>query len=274
LVHFGLRQKIAAVNQAQPIDFAVGIVRAAPQQRDERMLLVTARPAAALDRMGADMKGLANNVALPGPRAGELQQIEIGVGEVDAGAQDAAKGDGRASSIAHQGGTRDRVPFLEDGVGERDGQAAFRVGEIDLERGRFGGALDVGRRQTGEFRFSARDAMGLIDEVEGAFPIGQDGFQRRGAEVASPVDRVFEREQVETVTAVLGIGVGAERAVTAVGTLPKIAATNAWSPIIMEEAATRPNPDRVGRLGAVKKEGLGRRIVENGHKERVEKLAR
>jgi len=213
LIDFGLGEEVAAVDEAEAARLAGGFGGGPVDQGDEGMLLVAAGAAAALDALGAGGQRAADQAALLGPAAGELDQLALGLGEIEAGAEDALQAAGFRAAVADGDGADYGVPLFVDGVAEGDFEAADGVAEIDLEGGGLGGALDVGGGEAGKFGLSLHDAVGPVGEIDDAAAVGEDDFERGRAVVAPAEGGVFEEEGVEAVGAVLRIGIGAEGAV-------------------------------------------------------------
>ncbi|MNV92276.1 hypothetical protein D3C71_1868540 [compost metagenome] len=84
LIHFDPGKEVPAVDQAEAIDFTLILICSMPQQREERILLMTAGSSAALNRLIAAGKRSSLDISFVSPGTGEVQQFELIIRQVDA----------------------------------------------------------------------------------------------------------------------------------------------------------------------------------------------
>ncbi len=82
LVHLRFGKEVAAVHQIEAVGFTAVLPGIRGEQGEERILLVAARPPLAVNTLPAGVQRSTDNMPFPGPRAGEVQQLIIGMREI------------------------------------------------------------------------------------------------------------------------------------------------------------------------------------------------
>ncbi len=153
-------------------------------------------PTQAGGRLPAGRQGPLGHVPLAGPGAAQLDQVPVGIGQVERGAHRRRDPDRGRAAVPDPGVARDDRLVPEDRVRQGHLDPTGAIDEHDLDAGRLSGRLDVGRRQAADRRLAREDPVAGVLEPEDPRAVGLLDRDGRHPEVAAAFGRVFEGDRV------------------------------------------------------------------------------
>ena len=198
-VHVGLGGKVAAVHQAEAVHFPREFGGLMPLEGKEGVEVVAGAPPQGVHPLHAVGQRPGDDVALPGPGAGQLHQVVVHVGQVEAETHGPVQTQRAFAGVADDGvAGQDGQPLVQ-GIDQVHRDAGQRIGQGDGQGDGLVRGFHIGGGQFAAFqgRLARRDGVGLVVQVQQAAAVGRGGVQRGQMDVARAAGGVLLLDVLE-----------------------------------------------------------------------------